>query len=88
MKSNRESGLGRPDIILKTPTVRGRAFVLEIKVADSIGDMEEKCQEAINQIQERHYQEELKSEGFQNVWAYGISFWKKEAMVRRVTELG
>ncbi len=88
VKSNRESGLGRPDIILKTPTVRGRAFVLEIKVADSIGDMEEKCQEAINQIQERHYQEELKSEGFQNVWAYGISFWKKEAMVRRVTELG
>lgn len=31
--SNRESGDGRPDLILKTPSVRGGAIVLELKTA-------------------------------------------------------
>ena len=33
--SNRESGNGRPDILLKTPSVRGAAVILELKVSDS-----------------------------------------------------
>lgn len=83
VKSNREAGLGRPDIVLRTPSVRGRAFVIEIKIADSLADMEHQCQLALDQIERQKYREELLSEGFKNIWTYGISFWKKEVMVRR-----
>lgn len=82
VKSNRESGSGRADLILRTPSVRGRAFVIEIKVANNLNEMEKKCDEALKQISEKGYQDELKQEGFQNIWNYGICFWKKEALVR------
>lgn len=82
-KSNREAGLGRPDIILRTPSVRGRAFVIEIKTADSLREMEGRCLEALRQIKDMKYKEELEQEGFTNIRTYGICFWKKEAMVRQ-----
>lgn len=82
VKSNREAGLGRPDIVIRTPSVRGRAFVIEIKAADSLADMERQCQAALSQIKTQKYREEFLEEGFKNVWAYGICFWKKEVMVR------
>lgn len=40
VKSNRESGLGRSDIILLSPSYEGIAVILELKVADSITDLE------------------------------------------------
>lgn len=83
VKSNRESGTGRADLILRTPSVRGRAFVIEIKVADNLGQMEKKCAEALKQIADMGYDNELRQEGFQHIWNYGICFWRKEALVRR-----
>ena len=32
VKSNRESGNGRSDIIVKSPSLRGRSFIIEVKV--------------------------------------------------------
>ena len=43
VKSNRENGLGRTDLILRTPSVRGRAIVFEIKTAASLREMEAEC---------------------------------------------
>lgn len=83
VKSNQESGLGRADILLRTPSVRGRAFVIEIKAADNLQSMEKECQAALRQIEDREYRKRLEEEGFQNIWTYGFCFWKKEAMVRR-----
>ena len=40
VKSNRESGSGRSDIMLKSPSLRGRAFVLELKVSKRFDDLE------------------------------------------------
>ena len=34
VKSNRESGNGRFDIMVRSPSPRGKAFVLELKVSD------------------------------------------------------
>lgn len=48
VKSNRESGNGRSDIMLRSPSLRGRAFVLELKVSDSIDDLETDAEEAFN----------------------------------------
>ena len=84
VKSNRESGHGRPDLVLRTPSVRGKAIILELKTADSLSGMEGRCQEALRQIEERGYRRDLEKEGFRQIDAYGICFWKKEAMVQRL----
>ena len=80
--SNRESGKGRPDIILKTPSIRGRAVILEIKVSAKFSDMEKACASALRQIKEQKYDAELRDEGYTEIFKYGISFYKKECMVR------
>lgn len=82
VNSNRESGTGRADLILRTPSVRGRAFIIEIKVSDCLNNMEKGCEAALMQIRDKGYQSELKEQGFQCIWNYGFSFWRKEAAVK------
>lgn len=82
--SNRESGDGRPDLILRTQVVRkGRAIILEIKVADRYQNMETKAKEALEQIHHQKYRKDLENIGFVDILEYGICFWKKEAIVRK-----
>ena len=80
--SNRESGNGRPDIVLKYPSVRGKAVILEIKVARTYQELESKCDEALRQIDEQKYEEALRQEGYSNILKYGIAFYRKESMVK------
>lgn len=47
VKSNRESGNGRSDIMVKSPSLRGRSFIVEVKVSDSVDDLENDAQEAL-----------------------------------------
>ena len=84
--SNRESGNGRPDILLKYPSVRGKAVILEIKVADTFSGLEEKCDEALRQIEEQEYEESLRQEGYQDILKYGVAFYRKECIVKRAVE--
>lgn len=79
--SNRESGNGRPDLILKYPSVRGKAVVFELKVSDTYQGLESKCQEALRQIEERKYVTELCEEGYSDIIKYGIAFYRKECKV-------
>lgn len=81
--SNRESGTGRPDILLKTPSVRGAAVILELKVSDSFQGMEQECNKALKQVEEMDYEAELRAEGYDNIKKYGVSFYRKECMVRK-----
>ncbi|HJA67561.1 MAG TPA: ATP-binding protein [Candidatus Mediterraneibacter cottocaccae] len=80
--SNRESGKGRPDILLKYPSVRGKAVILEIKVAKTYQEMGQKCEEALEQIRTQDYEAELRQEGYQNILKYGVTFYRKECMVK------
>lgn len=80
VQSNRESGNGRPDILVKYPSVRGRAVIIEIKVARTYRELEQKCREALAQIDERKYEEELLEEGYQDIMKYGVAFYRKECM--------
>ncbi len=78
--SNRETGLGRADIILKTPRIRGgRAIVFEIKAVKRFCDMEKGCEEAVRQIREQKYEEELKQEGYGEVMHMASVFSGKNA---------
>lgn len=80
--SNRESGYGRPDLILKYPSVKGKAIIFELKVADSYKDLEQKCNEALEQIEIQQYDQQLQEEGYQDIMKYGIAFYRKECMVK------
>lgn len=82
VKSNRESGNGRSDIMVKSPSLRGKAFVLEVKVSASIDDLEDDAEKALRQIQEKKYIEELRQEGYRKIDCYGISFFRKDCEVR------
>ena len=46
VKSNRESGNGRSDICVRSPSLRGKALVLELKVSNSIHDLEADAEKA------------------------------------------
>ena len=82
VQSNRESGNGRPDILVRYPSVRGKAVIIEIKVAKTYQGLEEKCDEALRQIEEQKYEAALRQEGFQKILKYGVTFYKKECMVK------
>lgn len=81
--SNRESGEGRPDLILKTPSVRGSAIILELKVADTFQAMEQECRNALRQIESADYEAGLRAEGYSDIKKYGMCFYRKECMVRK-----
>ena len=82
VQSNRESGKGRPDILLKYPSVRGKAVIIEIKVSKTYQGLEEKCDEALKQIKDQRYEEGLRQEGYQNIMKYGVAFYRKECMAK------
>lgn len=82
VKSNRESGNGRSDITVKSPSLRGRSFIVEVKVSDSVDDLENDAEKALKQIYDKRYMEELRTEGYRRIDCYGISFFRKDCEVR------
>ncbi len=82
VKSNRESGNGRSDIMMKSPSLRGRAFILEIKVSACIDDLEADAEKALQQIYDKKYEQELRMEGYRKIDCYGIAFFRKDCEVR------
>ena len=84
VKSNRESGNGRPDIVMQTANIRkGRVIILELKIAGSIAEMEAACDRGLAQIEEQRYAEPFTTEGYPEVKKYALSFYKKECMVKK-----
>lgn len=82
VQSNRESGNGRPDILVKYPSVRGKAVIIEIKVSKTYRGLADKCDEALAQIEAQRYEEALRQEGYQDIIKYGVAFYRKECMVK------
>ena len=81
-KSNLESGDGRYNIILIPYDEQLPAAILELKRAKKFTEMEKLCKEALQQIDEKHYDEGLIEEGYPLVLKYGICFCKKSCMVK------
>lgn len=79
VESNKEKGLGRPDILLKDKRNR-RAMIIEAKKSKKESDMDKGCDEAINQIITQKYAEGLY--GYTQVSYCGIAFFQKQAKVK------
>ena len=82
IKSDREQGEGRPDIMLKPYAPQKPAIILELKRAKSFGQMEKLCDEALLQIETRGYAKSLLAEGYHEVMRYGICFYRKNCRVK------
>ena len=80
IKSNRESGDGFSDIIIR-PENPDDGIIIEVKYADSFSGLENACKKAMAQIRDKRYDEVLREEGRCDILAYGISFNKKRCMV-------
>ena len=77
--SNAESGEGYSDILVEVP--EGRVgIVIELKYAEA-GHLEDACQIALEQIEEKQYEAKLKDDGMRSIIKYGIACYKKNCMV-------
>ncbi|MDE6052620.1 MAG: PD-(D/E)XK nuclease domain-containing protein, partial [Lachnospiraceae bacterium] len=84
--SNRESGYGRYDVMLKPIDRSGKAFIFEFKVLNPYEDektLEDTLANARAQIEEKQYETELLSEGFspKQIRKYGFVFRGKTCLI-------
>ena len=82
VESNKEKGLGRPDILLKDEDNR-RAIIIEAKKSKKEADLDKDCDEAIDQIITEKYAEGLY--GYKQILCYGVAFFQKQAKVKLLT---
>lgn len=79
--SNLESGYGRYDISLEPKDKTKLGFILELKIAKSEEELEKKAKEALQQIEEKKYDIEMRERGIQEIIPLGISFYGKKIQV-------
>lgn len=80
VKSNRESGDGFADILLK-PKNPDAGIIVELKDVRSLHDLDQACERAQEQIKDRRYDTELREDGRNDILAYGIAFCRKRCKV-------
>lgn len=80
IKSNRESGDGFSDILIK-PENPDLGIVIEVKYAKEFKGLDAACDVAMAQIKQKRYDETLRDEGRCDILAYGIAFCRKRCKV-------
>ncbi|MFH0898805.1 MAG: PD-(D/E)XK nuclease domain-containing protein, partial [bacterium] len=84
VKSNKESGYGRYDVMIipKNPNLRG--VIMEFKkIGTSKTDsLENAVEGALNQIEEKKYAMELMARGIKDIVKLGIAFDGKKVLVK------
>lgn len=80
VKSNRESGDGFADILLK-PKNPDAGIIVELKYVRSLNDLDQACERALEQIEDRRYDTELREDGRNDIFAYEIAFCRKRCKV-------
>jgi hypothetical protein len=88
IRSNRESGLGRADVLMRPKgTTGGAGVVMEFKVHDRKKTTDDVLKNAALQVRKKHYATDLRAAGVELVYEYVMVFDGKQAWVKRVDEL-
>ena len=79
VRSNRESGNGRYDIALEPKNIgRLPGIIIEVKSKnDNAESLVALAKKALEQIDAKQYDTDMKNRGVQTVYKYGIAFYKK-----------
>ena len=74
VKTNRESGYGRYDVLVKPGDKNKQAIIMELKSVNKTRhkDFDKSIQEALKQIEDRAYAKELQAEGYNNILKLAI----------------
>ena len=80
VESNYESGLGRPDLIIKDKKKR-QAVIIEIKIADGMQSLQKAAEKAKGQIDDMRYADGISAQGYQKVIKYGAAFYQKNCLI-------
>ena len=83
VNSNRESGIGRYDIMLEPKDKNGNSFIMEFKVykEEKEKTIEETIENAKKQIEEKGYESNLRERGFTNITKMVYAFKGKEVKI-------
>src|SRR3989338_8528253 len=84
IKSNRESGYGRYDVMIipkDLTNAQAVSLILEFKVAKEGEELKASAHEALQQIEKRHYEAELKQAGVTKIIKAGLAFSGKKVVV-------
>ena len=79
--SNKEHGEGRSDVVVYD-SINGRVAIFEAKYTKVLDNLENACDMALQQIDDRLYAKEYEDD-YDQILCYGISFFKKRCMVKK-----
>ena len=82
IRSNRESGNGRFDLVLEPKSSHLPGIIMEFKAVKDSSFLDAAAQEALNQIRTRRYDVELVSRGITEIDIYGIAFAGKDVRIQ------
>ena len=80
--SNKEHGEGRSDVVLYD-SINGRVAVFEAKYTKALENLSSACDSALQQMNEKMYAKEYEDD-YDQIFCYGISFFKKRCLVKKV----
>ena len=78
--SNQETGEGYSDILIETENSE-MAILIEVKYAND-ETLDQACERALQQVEERKYDEELRENGVDKILKYGIACYMKRCKVK------
>ena len=81
--SERESGYGRSDLIIRDPS-RNRSIIIELKHVKNESEMEEAVKEAADQIVQKKYESSLVYESYNTRLKYAAAFCGKKCIIKSV----
>lgn len=91
IRSNRESGYGRYDVMLMPLNQQDKAIVIEFKVhePDEESSMQDTVQSALDQIKEKNYDAELLAQGISadRICHYGFAFEGKKVLIGEINNI-
>ncbi len=84
--SNKESGDGFSDILIEVNEDDLQlGMVLELKYSKTEKALDKECDDALQQIEDRNYDQELREKGYTKILKYGIAFYHKKCRVKAAT---
>ncbi len=81
VRSNRESGAGRYDVMIIPKDHSRVGFIIEFKRAEGKETLLMAAKKALKQIEDKHYKVELRARGVQKIIKLGIAFKGKQSLV-------
>ena len=84
VSSNQEAGEGYSDILIETENSE-TVILIEVKYAND-GNLDQTCERALQQIEDRKYDEELRENGVDKILKYGIACYMKRCKVELAGE--